>query len=143
MISCSFMSDHLLASAGAFSLAWNSALHSQVLQLSSVARANLDLTLSHAWASSTSAKYQSSLNIFLRFCDIEQVLPTSVCLQVMIFYVPLPPPKLVWSAQAQSKAISLQLRPGTSSTTSPGWACITSITSSMVLRFFSSFILPL
>lgn len=67
------MSDTLLAPTNAFTLAWDSLVRGQAFSFSSHSSARVDLALSRAWADSTSAKYQASLGIFLRFCDSERV----------------------------------------------------------------------
>ncbi|KAF8449204.1 hypothetical protein L210DRAFT_3340666, partial [Boletus edulis BED1] len=43
--------------------------------LSAPSTAKINLALSHAWAESTSAKYQASVDTFLQFCEVELVPP--------------------------------------------------------------------
>ncbi|KAF8547565.1 hypothetical protein OG21DRAFT_1490117 [Imleria badia] len=69
------MSGPLLAPTHAFVLAWDSLQQAQFLHLSAPSTAKINLALSHAWADSTSAKYQSSLDCFLQFCKSEHIPP--------------------------------------------------------------------
>lgn len=69
------MSSSLLVPTQALSQALANAHRSLATPISASSRANMDRTLSHAWASSTRSKYQSGVDIFLRFCDSEGIPP--------------------------------------------------------------------
>lgn len=67
------MSDSLLAPTHAFSQALSSVQTSLATPLSSGATAKVDLALAHAWTDSTLVKYRSAVELFLSFCDRENI----------------------------------------------------------------------